>query len=381
MEQKEILDKLSCLIGLLGKNISQNDIIKTDSSLYYQIRKYIGGLTKAKHLLGIEVKLFHKPHYWETFSNLAKEIKKISFQKQFPTITRLRKLLGGAAYRSVLKFGGADKVAKQMKFKTNNLIASDGHHVKSSYEYIVDEVLYHNAIPHLVNGHIPGTNYRYDFKIADIYIEIWGFSPRGKIGEKYKQTRTIKEKIYKDKNLKLLSIEYVSLEQPYDDIIIFLKNLLQNITVVKTDVPATIINFCRHCHYWNIENTIKEIKALKNKLGHFPTTTEILRENPSLKYGVFVNGGINKLRILMHYPITRNTWNTESVILELKKIILETGDFPKAIDLKNTHKTGLLSAIDELGGLNYFRKLIGYPIIKPHTRKFHIKRKLQRVVG
>lgn len=61
-----------------------------------------------------------------------------------------------------------------MKYYVN---CRDGHKVKSSYEKTIDNWLFDKGIPHDYNGLLPGQkNYRYDFKVNDWFIEIWGLA-------------------------------------------------------------------------------------------------------------------------------------------------------------------------------------------------------------
>ena len=55
-------------------------------------------------------------------------------------------------------------------------ITRDGHHTHSYNEYVFDEFLFSRGIEHEVDGRIhPDYRYRYDFKVGEIYFEIWGF--------------------------------------------------------------------------------------------------------------------------------------------------------------------------------------------------------------
>jgi len=96
-------------------------------------------------------------------------------------------------------------------------LLSNGELVRSSYEVYLANYLMHNEIDFQCDKIIDktaGRKFRYDFLVKDIYgndryIEIWGFeNTRHKDGRKgeYSKKRKIKEKFYKDRNLKLISI-------------------------------------------------------------------------------------------------------------------------------------------------------------------------------
>ena len=65
----------------------------------------------------------------------------------------------------------------------------------------------------------------------------------------------------------------------------------------------------------------------------------------------------------------RNSWNEGSIIGELTAITQSHGGFPTCAELRRMKKSGLLTAIDEHGGINAFREKMGYEILKKHKRK------------
>lgn len=89
--------------------------------------------------------------------------------------------------------------------------ATDGHFLDSSYELVLDEWLYSHGIRHDVHGYIDRSRwkYRYDFKIDNTYIEIWGYSRnnRTEIGKEYNEKRKLKEQIYYELKADLISLE------------------------------------------------------------------------------------------------------------------------------------------------------------------------------
>jgi hypothetical protein len=100
---------------------------------------------------------------------------------------------------------------KMVGFEPPFYEATDGHFLDSSYEHTLDEWLYNHGIKHDVHGYINRNygNYRYDFKIGDTYIEIWGYPPDSnyEMAIAYTEKRKIKEKIYTDLNLTLIGLE------------------------------------------------------------------------------------------------------------------------------------------------------------------------------
>lgn len=87
-----------------------------------------------------------------------------------------------------------------MKYYLN---CKDGHKVKSSYERYVDNWLFDKGIPHEYNGLLPRSKkYKYDFKIDNWFIEIWGL----KNIELYDKKMIRKIQFYKIHNLKRIDI-------------------------------------------------------------------------------------------------------------------------------------------------------------------------------
>ncbi len=139
MNKKEVIDQLLLIVKSNGLLPSFIDIKKTNSSLSWFIEKH-GGYQKIKKEMGYEISVRKSPNYWTDWNNLIIELKKIIVNNKFPTVLQIKSHLGNGAYKSILKFGGITKVAKLMNCKTTTmLITSDGHHVQSSYEYLLDE--------------------------------------------------------------------------------------------------------------------------------------------------------------------------------------------------------------------------------------------------
>ena len=113
---------------------------------------------------------------------------------------------------------------------------------------------------------------------------------------------------------------------------------------------------------------VEELQIIIEKTGHFPTGREISEidktkfGNPKLFNKIYQNGGINHFREIMGYPVVRQPWNEERAIRELNIIIEKTGDFPTPEEfLKNM---SLRTYIGSNGGFNHYRKKLGFKIIR-----------------
>ena len=93
---------------------------------------------------------------------------------------------------------------RKKTYKDNRqFLADDGHWVQSKGEQQIDNWLYSHRIVHAYD--VPIGSKRCDFKIPssqeDIYIEYWGMN-----SSSYVKNKEVKKKLYKEKNLKLISL-------------------------------------------------------------------------------------------------------------------------------------------------------------------------------
>ncbi len=79
----------------------------------------------------------------------------------------------------------------------------DGHLVRSYYERAFDNLLHRNNLPHEYDPRLPfNKRYMADFKVGNVYIEIWGLMTM----EKYREQRERKLKLYRENGCKLLEV-------------------------------------------------------------------------------------------------------------------------------------------------------------------------------
>jgi hypothetical protein len=80
---------------------------------------------------------------------------------------------------------------------------TDGHLVRSYYERAFDNALHRNGIEHEYDPRLPfNRRYMADFKIEDVYVEIWGLMTV----KQYRESRERKIKLYHDNGCKLLEV-------------------------------------------------------------------------------------------------------------------------------------------------------------------------------
>lgn len=372
MDKAELVEILKSRLSTSETLPTFSEIKKEDPSLAYQI-EINGGYLYFKNLCGYPCQQRKPPNYWNEWSNLEKEIQCLIVNEKFPTVEQIQANLGNGAYKAVLKFGGIATVGECMGYEVDShLITSDGHHVQSSYEYILDEFLYHNGIEHEVGGKIPNSNCRYDFKVGDYYIEVWGYDynkTKNKRNIQYNLKRNKKEKLYKENGLKLISVEGWHFRKSNKEIEESLNRLFDKLSIKsKPKKDFKVSNFVNHHKYWTHKNTLSELKTMIKNLGHFPSFDEIRSLKPSLAYGLSKNGGSEKFKKELGFKV-KPKWTEENIIIELKRLIKDIGHFPTTGEFKSMKKTGLLSSITNTGGINKYRRILNCPILNKHETK------------
>ena len=118
--------------------------------------------------------------------------------------------------------------------------------------------------------------------------------------------------------------------------------------------------------FWSDETVVTNLKDIIQLIGYFPTENDLTRLNRNdLTVAIIRHGGYNKFRVLLGYELIQKSpghWTDETIIRDLKIVILLLGYFPSESDLDRLNRNDLTVAIDRHGGYNKFRRLLGYPI-------------------
>lgn len=125
------------------------------------------------------------------------------------------------------------------------------------------------------------------------------------------------------------------------------------------------------------ELLIEILQLIIDEIGHFPSHGEIKEIDKSgykmskILNKINQNGGINHFRELMGFPLIKGTinkqqWSEEKAIEELNIIISKINRFPTTKDLSMNYS--LSNYINRHGGINHFRKKLGYKAIKIRER-------------
>lgn len=107
------------------------------------------------------------------------------------------------------------------------------------------------------------------------------------------------------------------------------------------------------------------LKEIEMKTGHFPTYRHLkhTKEYTYLIAEINKNGGLTKFRLLSGHDYIRkpNGYYTDEIILkEISKIINCNRYFPSTYELQTNGNKQLVDHICKNGGINKYRKLMGY---------------------
>jgi len=119
---------------------------------------------------------------------------------------------------------------------------------------------------------------------------------------------------------------------------------------------------------WNDEKIISELKQIITDIGHFPTREELDKMGKGgLRGAIATHGGFNKIRALLgykKYEKPNGYWTDETIICELESITNKLDNFPTQIELGKMKRSDLITAMQNQGGSNKFRNLLGYDLIQ-----------------
>lgn len=369
--EEEIIQILKKVVEETGRFPGQKELKKMNMPGLMSNMRRIGSIGDWERKLGLEPR-FKPQGYWQDWENIKKELEPLIINGKFPNsnmISNYSIQLGV----SICGFGGINKVAQRMGYDPPcYLITTDGHYVNSSYEYLVDEFLYSRGIPHDVNGVIDknaSRRYRYDFKVEDFFVEVWGLHEEklhyNKINAAYKKTRLKKEEFYRINNFKLISIESDVFKNKLDIVEETLSKIFQNhgFDVSLKEATFSIHNSYKHSHYWSEEKIIEELHEYLKNNTNFPTRNQLKKVKPGLIGAIDRHGGFPYFREKMNFKILKHRegfWTQDEVAKQLKEVIEKLGYFPTAKELIKIKRGDLVFGINHTGGIVYYKKILGY---------------------
>jgi hypothetical protein len=117
--------------------------------------------------------------------------------------------------------------------------------------------------------------------------------------------------------------------------------------------------------HWTIEQTLEDIKKITDEIGHFPKQDELSKMGRADLEGAITKlGGSNYFRKLLGVEllqVSAGHWTIEQTLEDIKKITDEIGYFPTQTELSALGRGDLVHAVFKHGGVDVFRKMLGYP--------------------
>lgn len=208
-----VQEALTKMCNELGYFPTQKEMVKMGyTDLHLAMWRNGESIQHWQKLLGYEPKV--KPAgYWRNEDNIIKDFMEfVDIYDFYPTQMALRENGRHDLARAIDRSGkGLAYFQKLAGLEPPFYEASDGHFLDSSYELVLDEWLYSQGIKHDVHGYInrERSRCRYDFKIGDTYVEIWGYAKDNTfpIAVEYNEKRKLKEHLYAELGLKMISLE------------------------------------------------------------------------------------------------------------------------------------------------------------------------------
>ena len=118
--------------------------------------------------------------------------------------------------------------------------------------------------------------------------------------------------------------------------------------------------------FWTDETATEELKKVRTELGHFPSDSELrVIGRGDLANAISRYGSMNIFRTLLGEEITKvgaGFWTDETITKKLKSVRAELGHFPTQRELVTMGEKGLTHGIFKHGGMNKFRKALGYSV-------------------
>lgn len=304
-----------------------------------------------------------KTNIWETEASSKNHLLSIAENGYVPNSSDMRRKYGRYFRDRVKKIGGYQKIVGECSLKIkNHYNSSDGHILSSYYEYLFDEYLYLNNIPHEIDGFIfENSLHRYDFLINNVYVEIWGINKEGsKYYNNYCERRLTKEKLYKKHDLKLISIEGKDFNRNSIDLQTFFKTKLLEFNIQSQDNKPNYPVFNRRkIGYWSEKMIINELRHIIDETKEFPTFTYLLNIGKSdLTAAIKDYGGFRKFANLLGFEPKTLEFSETRVMSDLESIKEILGHFPCDRELQEMKRSDLASCIKSHGGYGYFKEKI-----------------------
>ena len=349
----------------------------------YKISKIPSILYKSFNFKSSKFKIVERGYY-DNFENL-KKILNVECEKKGRMLSA-QELKNIKLDKAVDKHGGIIVVAKLLQFETITQYKTlSGDVVKSSYEVLFSNFLYLNNVPFQSGEKIfENKNYYYDFKINDFYIEIWGFMNVYSYNEK----RKIKERLYRDEGLVLISIERDIFKKNINTINSYFIELLKKYKIKEENFYTDDLSKMKEFQSFDKKMVFEEFKNKieEDEIKKFPTK-EWWINNGFKKHVNFLYSRKLNLTDVSNYigiedvrkPVGywKNWDNMKSVLLEMCE---KLGRFPENKDFTELNQRNVYGKMNKYhGGIYEAAKKIGYPIYI--TPKIDYKNEKNKIIS
>ncbi len=133
---------------------------------------------------------------------------------------------------------------------------------------------------------------------------------------------------------------------------------------------------------WNDKIIIDKLNEIISDTNEFPTQSWLIKNGKNKLLNVInEHGCINKFRTIMGYQILRyedSYWTEERIIDRLTIIIKREGNFPSWHELRKIDSK-LTSVINKRKGINYYRNIFGYSLLKNSNRYWTSERIISEI--
>ena len=114
---------------------------------------------------------------------------------------------------------------------------------------------------------------------------------------------------------------------------------------------------------WTMTYLLKELEPIIEAYKTVPSEGKLISfGRGDIVVGIKQNGGFVKIKESLNLKSSRKKWTEEKVLEELKILINKTQSFPTSKGFREMNRGDLLAGINSLGGLNLFRKKLGFGV-------------------
>lgn len=367
--EEKIIEELEKAIDELGHFPLQKELSTTGRGNLLGAISTHGGVNKFRELLGVEI-IKAPTGFWtkeQTLSELKKTIKELG---HFPTNTELREMERTDLQHAIYVHGGTNKlrelfgvetIQKPAGYWTDETILIELKKIQDGAGYLptygkLQELGYKGLIGQ-IDRHGGMNKFRELLGVEIIRV------PAGH----WTEEMTLKE-------IKKISGE-IGHFPTWNELKAMERSDLQHAinrngsyNKFRELLGEKIIQ--ASADYWTDETIIEEMKKIKGETGHFPAGTELrVMGRQDIENAMYRNGGIPKFRKLLGDELNKapnGYWTEETIITELKELIVKISHFPTQEELNRLERNDLTNAIRTHGGINKFRAMFGLePIIRP----------------